>query len=110
MRRCPLVAQIGHWHVYSITLSTISYAGGLIDETKHCASGGLGIGWYANSRAVQTVNVQSLMGDGYTVAGVVSAPAGGRGRFPAERQGAFFVLSPRIPIPHPDTQYCKPVK
>jgi hypothetical protein len=25
----------------------------------------------------------------------------GRGRFPAERQGAFFVLSPRIPIPHP---------
>ena len=90
MRRCPLVAQIGHWHVYSITLSTISYAGGLIDETKHCASGGLGIGWYANSRAVQTVNVQSLMGDGYTVAGVVSAPARGRGRFPSRKATCFF--------------------
>ena len=53
----------------------------MIDETKHCASGGLGIGRYANSRTVQTVNVQSLMGDGYTVAGVVSAPAGGAGVF-----------------------------
>jgi len=72
----------------------------LIDKTKHCASGGLGIGRYAN-RAAQTVNVQSLMGDGYTVAGVVSALAGGHGRFPAERQRAFFVLSPRSPIPHP---------
>ena len=51
--------------------------------------------------SAQTVNVQSLMGDGYTFAGVVSAPAGGRGRFPAERQRAFFVLSPRSPIPHP---------
>ena len=81
MRRCPLVTQIGHWHVYSISLSTISYAGGLIDETKHFASDGLGIGRYANSRTAQTVKVQSLMGDGYTVAGVVSAPAGGAAVF-----------------------------
>jgi len=25
---CPLCAISGHWHVYSVTLSTISYAGG----------------------------------------------------------------------------------
>ena len=97
MSACGTNRTLARLFDYSID----DYAGGLIDETKHCASGGLGIGWYPNSRTAQTVNVQSLMGDGYTVAGVVSGPAGGRGRFPAERQRAFFVLSPRSPIPHP---------
>jgi hypothetical protein len=53
----------------------------LIDETKHCASGGLGIGRYANGRTGADHELQSLMGDGYTVAGVASPPAGGAGLF-----------------------------
>jgi len=56
------------------------------------------------------MNVQSLMGDGYTVAGVVTSPAGPgvflqKGNalvvcFVAEKPGSASV----------DTQYCKPVK
>ena len=58
----------------------------------------------------QTMNVQSLMGDGYTVAGVVTSPAGPgvflqKGNalivcFVAEKPGSASI----------DTQYCKPVK
>ena len=60
--------------------------------------------------SAQTMNVQSLMGDGYTAAGVVASPAGpgiflqkGKalvGCFVAEKPGSASV----------DTQYCKPVK
>jgi hypothetical protein len=45
--------------------------------------------------SAQTTNVQSLMGDGYTVAGVVQSLAGGGGRFPAERQCACLLLCHR---------------
>jgi hypothetical protein len=38
--------------------------------------------------SAQTVNVQSLMNDGYTVAGVTQPPGGGGGHIPAERQRA----------------------
>jgi hypothetical protein len=60
--------------------------------------------------SAQTMNVQSLMGDGYTVAGVVTSPTGPgvflqKGNalvvcFVAEKPGSASV----------DTQYCKPVK
>ena len=64
----------------------------------------------ATQTAVSAMNVQSLMGDGYTVAGVVTSPAGPgvflqKGNalivcFVAEKPGSASV----------DTQYCKPVK
>ena len=41
--------------------------------------------------SAQTMNVQSLMGDGYTVAGVVTSPAG-PGVFPAEKQRAYCLF------------------
>jgi hypothetical protein len=60
--------------------------------------------------SAQTMNVQALMGDGYTVAGVVTSPAGPgvflhKGNvlvvcFVAEKPGSASI----------DTQYCKPVK
>jgi len=49
----------------------------------------------------QTMNVQSLMGDGYTVAGVASPPAGGAGLFLQKGNMLVFVLSPRSPVRHP---------
>jgi hypothetical protein len=60
--------------------------------------------------SAQTMSVQSLMNEGYTVAGVVASPAGPgvfltKGGtlvvcFVAEKPGSAAV----------DTQYCKPVK
>jgi len=60
--------------------------------------------------SAQPISVQSLMGEGYTVAGVITSPAGPgvflqKGSalvvcFVAEKPGSAAV----------DTQYCKPVK
>ena len=60
--------------------------------------------------SAQTMNVQSLMGDGYTVAGVVTSPAG-PGVF-LQKDNALIVcfVAEKPGSPSVDTQYCKPVK
>ena len=61
--------------------------------------------------SAQTVNVQSLMGDGYTVAGVASPPAGGAGVFLQKGNALVFCFVTEKPGSAAlDTQYCKPVK
>jgi len=61
--------------------------------------------------SAQTVNVQSLMGDGYTVAGVASPPAGGAGVFLQKGSTLVFCFVTEKPGSAAlDTQYCKPVK
>ena len=61
--------------------------------------------------SAQTMNVQSLLSEGYTVAGVASPPAGGAGLF--LQKGNTLVFCFVTEKPHSaslDTQYCKPVK
>jgi len=60
--------------------------------------------------SAQTMNVQSLMGDGYTVAGVVTSPAG-PGVF-LQKDNALVVcfVAEKPGSASVDTQYCKPVK
>jgi hypothetical protein len=60
--------------------------------------------------SAQTMNVQSLMSDGYTVAGVVTSPAG-PGVF-LQKDNALVVcfVAEKPGSPSVDTQYCKPVK
>jgi hypothetical protein len=61
--------------------------------------------------SAQTVNVQSLMDDGYTVAGVFSSPAGGAGVFLHKGNALVFCFVAEKPgSASVDTQYCKPVK
>ena len=61
--------------------------------------------------SAQTMNVQSLMGDGYTVAGVASPPAGGAGVFLQKGNALVFCFVTEKPGSAAlDTQYCKPVK
>jgi hypothetical protein len=61
--------------------------------------------------SAQTVNVQSLMGDGYTVAGVASPPAGGASVFLQKGNTLVFCFVSEKPgSASLDTQYCKPVK
>ena len=59
----------------------------------------------------QTMNVQSLMGAGYTVTGVASPPAGGAGLFlQKENMLVFCFVTEKPGSASLDTQYCKPVK
>ena len=59
----------------------------------------------------QTMNVQSLMNDGYTIAGVTSPPAGGAGVFLQKGNALVFCFVTEKPGSAAlDTQYCKPVK
>ena len=60
--------------------------------------------------SAQTMNVQSLMGDGYTVTGVVASPAG-PGVF-LQKGNVLIVcfVAEKPGSPSVDTQYCKPVK
>jgi hypothetical protein len=59
----------------------------------------------------QTMNVQSLMGDGYAVAGVTSPPTGGAGVFLQKGNALVFCFVTEKPGSAAlDTQYCKPVK
>ena len=61
--------------------------------------------------SAQTMNVQSLLGDGYTVAGVASPPAGGAGVFLQKGNALVFCFVTEKPGSAAlDTQYCKPVK
>ena len=60
--------------------------------------------------SAQTMNVQSLMGDGYTVAGVVTSPAG-PGVFLQKGNALVFCDVAETPYsPTVATKYCKPVK
>ena len=60
--------------------------------------------------SAQTPNVHSLMDDGYTVAGVVTSPAG-PGVF-LQKGNALYVcfVAEKPSSASVDTQYCKPVK
>jgi len=61
--------------------------------------------------SAQTMNVQSLMADGYKVAGVTSPPAGGAGVFLQKGNALVFCFVTEKPGSAAlDTQYCKPVK
>jgi hypothetical protein len=60
----------------------------------------------------QTMNVQSLMGDGYTVAGVTQLPSGGgAGVFLQKGNALIFCFVAEAPAsPTVATKYCKPVE
>jgi hypothetical protein len=61
--------------------------------------------------SAQTVNVQSLMDDGYTVAGVTQPPGGGVGVFLQKGNALVFCFVAETPdSPTVATKYCKPVK
>jgi hypothetical protein len=61
--------------------------------------------------SAQTINVQSLVGDGYTVAGFVQSPVGGAGIFLQKGHALVYCYVTEQPgSASLDTQYCKPVK
>ena len=61
--------------------------------------------------SAQTVNVQSLIDDGYTVAGVTAPSAGGGGVFLQKGSALVFCFVVETPAsPTIATKYCKPVK
>ena len=60
--------------------------------------------------SAQTMNVQSLMSDGYTVVGVITSPAG-PGVFLQKGNALVFCDVAETPYsPTVATKYCKPVK
>ena len=62
--------------------------------------------------SAQTTNVQSLMGDGYTVAGVVQSLAGGGAGVFLQKDNAlvYCYVTEKPGSAALDTQYCKPVR
>jgi lipoate-protein ligase A len=61
--------------------------------------------------SAQTVNVQSLMGEGYTVAGVNTSVTGGGGVYLQKGKTLVYCYVTEKPGSESvDTQYCKPVK
>jgi hypothetical protein len=61
--------------------------------------------------SAQTMTVQSLMSDGYTVAGVTQPPGGGAGVFLLKGNTLVFCFVAETPdSPTVATKYCKPVK
>jgi hypothetical protein len=61
--------------------------------------------------SARTMTVQSLMGDGYTVAGVSQPPGGGAGVFLQKGNALVFCFVAETPdSPTVATKYCKPVK
>ena len=61
--------------------------------------------------SAQTMNVQSLMADGYTVAGVNTSNSGGAGVFLQKGNALIYCYVTETPTsPTLATQYCKPVK
>ena len=61
--------------------------------------------------SAQTVSVQSLMTDGYTIAGVTQPPSGGAGVFLQKGNALVFCFVAETPdSPTVATKYCKPVK
>lgn len=63
------------------------------------------------SVSAQTVNVQSLMADGYTIAGVTQPPGGGAGVWLQKGNALVFCFVAETPdSPTVATKYCKPVR
>ena len=61
--------------------------------------------------SAQAINVQSLMDNGYTVAGVTQLPGGGAGVFLQKSNALVFCDVAETPYsPTVATKYCKPVK
>ena len=61
--------------------------------------------------SAQTMNVQSLMDDGYTVAALTTSQSGGAGVFLQKGNALVFCLVVETPdSPAVPTKYCKPVK
>ena len=61
--------------------------------------------------SAQTMNVQSLMDDGYTVAAVTTSQSGGAGVFLQKGSALVYCYVIETPTsPTLATQYCKPVK
>jgi hypothetical protein len=61
--------------------------------------------------SAQTMNVQSLMDDGHTVAGVTQLPGGGAGIFLQKGNALVFCDVAETPTSSSvATRYCKPVK
>jgi hypothetical protein len=61
--------------------------------------------------SAQTMTVQSLMGEGYTVAGVTQPPGGGAGVFLQKGNALVFCFVAETPdSPTVATKYCKPVR
>ena len=61
--------------------------------------------------SAQTMTVQSLLDNGYTVAGVVSSAVGGGGVFLQKGNALVFCFVAETPTsPTVATKYCKPVK
>jgi hypothetical protein len=57
------------------------------------------------------MNVRSLMGDGYTVAGITQPPGGGAGVFLQKGKALVFCFVAETPdSPTVATKYCKPVE
>jgi hypothetical protein len=61
--------------------------------------------------SAQTMTVQSLMADGYTIAGVSQPPSGGAGIFLQKGNALVFCFVAETPnSPTVATKYCKPVR
>jgi hypothetical protein len=79
---------------------------------RHIASlAALALAATQTAASAQTVNVQSLMADGYTVAGVTQPPGGGAGVFLLKGNALVFCFVAETPdSPTVATKYCKPVR
>ena len=61
--------------------------------------------------SAQTMTVQSLMDNGYTIAGVTQPPSGGAAVFLQKGNALVFCFIAETPdSPTVATKYCKPVK
>jgi hypothetical protein len=61
--------------------------------------------------SAQTMTVQSLMDNGYAVAGVTTPPTGGASIFLQKGNALVYCFAAETPnSPTVATQYCKPVK
>jgi hypothetical protein len=61
--------------------------------------------------SAQTMTVQSLIDDGYTIVGVTAPPAGGGAVYLQKGKALVFCFVAEKPGSTAlDTQYCKPVK
>ena len=81
------------------------------DETKHCASGGLGVGRYANGRI--GADHERAIANGRRLYGCRRHPAAGRGAGVFLQKGnalVFCDVAETPASPTVATKYCKPVK
>ena len=61
--------------------------------------------------SAKTMNVQSLMDNGYTIAGITQPPSGGAGVLLQKGNALVFCFVAETPdSPTVATKYCKPVK